>query len=204
MNATLIPLTTQVTFVTMPSTVTLKVTPTVVHTVVTVMMMITAVSIPLVLVMMTMLDIMISLLTTTKLVAIIALMVSIPETTLLYRRIPQIFQATNLSIHQMDSLTPLFLLEMPITLRGAQTQTQIQTPQFILMGVAIVKILSLQLILLHRIPIMMMVTMIVTCILVRNPSNLATFLMSAIILNPRAKTTVSGTTPNWMHNPQLG
>ncbi len=57
--------------------------------------------------------------------------------------------------------TPLFLLEMQITLSGTQTWIQIQTTLFILMAVITVKILSLQLMVLQLIPIMMTMTMIV-------------------------------------------
>ncbi len=109
-----------------------------------------------------------------------------------------------ISFHHMDILTPLFLLEMQITLPGAQTQTKIQTTLFILMVLVNVKIPSLQLMMLQLSPTMMTMMMIVICILVKTPPKLMTLLMSAISQTPRPKTTVTGTTPNWMHNPQLG
>ncbi len=67
-----------------------------------------------------------------------------------------------------------------------------------------VKILSPQLKLLQLTLIMMTMTMIVTHTLVRNPPKLMTLSTSAIAWTPRPKTKVTGTTPNWMLNPQLG
>ncbi len=80
----------QVTFISLPSAVALKVALAVVHTVVSVMMMIATVGVPLILARMTMLDIMISLRTTTNLGCIVVLMVFIQEINSVYQRIPQI------------------------------------------------------------------------------------------------------------------
>ncbi len=91
MNATLIPLTMQVTSIALPSTVVLEVAPAVAHAVVTLMMMIAAVSVPLDFAMMTTLGIMISQLTTTKAACIVVLTVFIPDNNLVNQRFPWIF-----------------------------------------------------------------------------------------------------------------
>ncbi len=124
------------------------------------------------------------------------LMVKLSYMDIDFTKIQVIFQPRNLLVHH--------LLEMQITLPGEQIQMTIQAALFILTAMVSTRILSLQLMVLQLILIRMTMTMISICTLVRKPPNLMTLLASAIIQTLRPKTTVTGTTPNWMHNPLLG
>ncbi len=178
-NATLIPHTTQVMAVALPSAVAFGVAPTVVHAVMIVMMMIALASVSLVPVMMAMLDIMASLPTlllktpfgTADASYIVMLMVFISDRDLICQTTPQISPTWTVSVHHLDLLTPPSILEVLITLPGILTQRTIQTTPFILTVMVTEKTLSPRLIVLQLTQIMMIMTMIVICILVSNPSN---------------------------------